>query len=101
VSVGAGAVVIGAGAAVLGAWEAVVVGVTAGAWAGGGGGGGGGLDVKFPGVSHAFMTSVRNEAVVGVVGSRVVFFGVEATLMDNMGELDGGGLASVRRIFFT
>jgi hypothetical protein len=95
-----GEVSVGAGGVVVGAWEGAVVGVAVGA--GTGGGAGRGLDITFFGESHDFITSVRNEAVVGVVGSRGVFLdGVEATLMDNMGELDGGGLASVRRIFFT
>lgn len=91
---------VGAGAVVVGAWEGVAVGVVVGAWAGGGGGGG--LDVDFFGASHDFMTSVRNEAVVGVVGSRAAFLdGAEATLMGSMGGLDRGELASTRRIFLT
>ena len=95
-----GEVSVGAGAVVVGAWEGAVVGVAVGARTGGGGGSG--LDIAFFGVSHDFITSVRNEAVVGVVGSRgALLDGVEATLVSNVAGLDRGGLASVRRIFFT
>lgn len=89
---------VGAGVAVVGAREVAVVGAAVAIWAGGGGG----LDFKFSGLSHDFMTSVRNKAVVGVVGSRGAFLdSVEVASVGNMGGADRGGLASIRRIFLT